>query len=487
MANFKNNKMELLQAQKEEKIQNANNVKSNEEVIHRLESGTYDLYSVFVATQSYFTEAYSDLFSKEGRYDGSSEADKARGEKVRNLLIKYIEQSGYHVKGMTDEELTDRLFDELVNYSVLTKYIRDPEHNIEEINVNAWNDIEVRYSGGKVSKAEPFFNQSHAQDVIRRLVDRSGGLINAAMPMAEASLSTNVRITALRHPIVDDDVGVACSIRILRPQLADREFFIRNGTITEEEMKFLEIALKTGVSMIFVGSTGAGKTTLMNYLLTTIDDRKRIITIEHNARELSLIKRDENGNAINNVVHMQTRPSEKKEQNISQEDLVAKALRLDPNVICVGEMRDSEAYAAQEASLTGHTVVSSIHADGVEATHYRIAMLALKRYQVDISVALLQAAMAFPLIVYLSKLEDNSRKVMEISECVILEDKGESVRLYNKLFEYKIVSNKIINGKYVIEGEHVKSPYISDRMLKTMIRGGATPDDLAQAGIILDR
>ena len=137
------------------------------------------------------------------------------------------------------------------------------------------------------------------------------------------------------------------------------------------------------------------------------------------------------------------------------------------------------AYAAQEASLTGHTVVSSIHADGVEATHYRIAMLALKRYQVDISVALL-AAMAFPLVVYLSKLEDNSRKVMEISECVILEDKGESVRLYNKLFEYKIVSNKIINGKYVIEGEHVKSPYISDKMLKTMIARCYT-DDLAQA------
>lgn len=437
--------------------------------------------------QSHITTTAPNLFDGDVATE-SLAVQKQKKDKLRNMLSRFISSNNIRVEGYTKDKtdtlrLIEDLYNDMAEYSILTDYIRDLENNIEEINVNAWNDIQVIYSDGTVKKVRHFCNQEHAENTMKRIANAAGALIDEAMPMAEASISNNTRIVVLNEPIVDEDVGVACSIRLLKPQFSSRDFFIQNGTVTDEEMTFLELAIRTGVSMVFVGATSSGKTTLMNYLLSTIPDSKRIVTIEHNARELSLVKKDKDGNIINNVVHTQTRPHEKKDLDISQEDLVVKALRLDPSVICVGEMRDSEAYAAQEASLTGHTVVTSLHADGVSRTHYRIAMLALKKYEMDINVELIQAAMAFPVIVYLSKLEDNSRHVMQISECVIKEENHTMEREYHTLYECVVKKNTVVDGKTKIETEHRKGDLISGDLWKTMMINGASEEDFASIGV----
>lgn len=435
--------------------------------------GQFDFYSVLTLAQKQLSEKNSDLFT-----DDENETENAmavRKEKIKNAISKFVFDKNFKVIGVRDNfDLINRIYDEMVNFSVLTPYIEDKNNEYEEININAWNDVEVRCCNGDVKKVEHFCNIEHARNVVKRLVTVAGTQIDNAMPMAEGNLRNNVRLVVLESPIVDEDVGVAASIRLLKPQFASREFFINNGTVSTEEMNFLELAIRSGVSMVFVGETGSGKTTLMNYLLSTIPNERRVVSIEHNARELSLVKKDANGNIINNVVHMKTRPHQSEELNISQEDLVSKALRLDPNNICVGEMRDTEAYAAQEASLTGHTVVTSIHARGVSATHFRIAMLAIKKYPIDIKIALMQAAMAFPVVVYLSKLDDNSRRVMEISECQLLEDNNDMYRIYSTLYEYNITNTAKVDGNIVITGAHVKRDKISDEIRKTMMLHGAT-------------
>lgn len=435
--------------------------------------GQFDFYSVLTLAQKQLSEKNSDLFT-----DDENETENAmavRKEKIKNAISKFVFDKNFKVIGVRDNfDLINRIYDEMVNFSVLTPYIEDKNNEYEEININAWNDVEVRCCNGEVKKVEHFCNIEHARNVVKRLVTVAGTQIDNAMPMAEGNLRNNVRLVVLESPIVDEDVGVAASIRLLKPQFASREFFINNGTVSTEEMNFLELAIRSGVSMVFVGETGSGKTTLMNYLLSTIPNERRVVSIEHNARELSLVKKDANGNIINNVVHMKTRPHQSEELNISQEDLVSKALRLDPNNICVGEMRDIEAYAAQEASLTGHTVVTSLHARGVSATHFRIAMLAIKKYPIDIKIALMQAAMAFPVVVYLSKLDDNSRRVMEISECQLLEDNNDMYRIYSTLYEYNITNTAKVDGNIVITGAHVKRDKISDEIRKTMMLHGAT-------------
>ena len=97
---------------------------------------------------------------------------------------------------------------------------------------------------------------------------------------------------------------------MLHPAMVNRESLIASESITDEMLSFLETCLRYGVSFVVAGRTSSGKTTLLNSLLGSVPDCKRIYTIESGARELSLVKRDENGRVINNVVHTLSRPSE---------------------------------------------------------------------------------------------------------------------------------------------------------------------------------
>jgi pilus assembly protein CpaF len=288
-------------------------------------------------------------------------------------------------------------------------------------------------------------------------------------------LPNNTRITALKEPIVDADRGIAVSIRMLHPQRIDRDSLLATDTISDKMLSFLEICLRYGVSFVVAGRTSSGKTTLLNSLLGSIPDNKRIYTIESGARELALIKRDEKGRIINNVVHTLSRPSDKESYDVSQEDLVMASLRFDPDVICVGEMRDREAHSAVEASSTDHTVVTTVHGGGGRYAHRRIAFLSQRRFPIDMEISMHQVALAFPVIVFAHKLEDNSRKVMDISECIVHDD---GALEYRTLYRYKIASNKYVDDKFHIVGEFVQENVPSEFLCTKLLRGGIPQAEL---------
>jgi pilus assembly protein CpaF len=190
---------------------------------------------------------------------------------------------------------------------------------------------------------------------------------------------------------------------------------------------------------------------------------------------LSLIKRNPAGEIVNNVVHTLSRPSDNPNHDISQEDLVMAALRFDPDVICVGEMRDAEAHSAVEASSTDHTVVTTVHGGGGKYAHQRIAFLSQRRFPIDMKISLQQVALAFPVVVFAHKLEDNSRKVMDISECVVHDD-GELE--YRTLYRYNIRGNVYDNGKFHIDGEFVRENTPSENLCGKLQRGGVPQEML---------
>ena len=141
----------------------------------------------------------------------------------------------------------------------------------------------------------------------------------------------------------------------------------------------------------------------------------------------------------------------------------------------VGEIRDAEAYSAVEASLTGHTVVSTIHALAADSAHTRLALLCQKKFPIKFETSLAQAAQAFPLIVFAHKLENNKRKIMDISECVV---SGEGKRTYRTLFRYSITENRIVKGKYEITGHFEQPEAISDGLKKRLLQYGAPAEKL---------
>ncbi len=417
------------------------------------------------------------LLSKIQQYISSkysaSLTDNSKLPQLRAYIDKFIRDGDYAVEGLTRQQLSDKLYSEMAEYSILTKYLgRD---NIEEININAWNDIAITYTSGRIVKAkEHFYSPSHAVDIVKRLLHHSGMIIDNATPMSQGHLPNNTRITALKEPIVDDEIGISVSIRLLHPSRVNRNQIIKSGNATEEMIDFLCMCLRYGVSMVVAGATSSGKTTLLNALLTTIPDGKRVFTIESGSRELSLVRKKK-GKVVNNVVHTLSRPSENPTYDITQEDLVVASLRFNPDIVCVGEMRDVECYSAVEASLTGHTVVSTVHASAADAAHMRIALLCQKRFPIDFRTSLMQAGQAFPVVVYTHKLENNERKIMDISECEILPN-GD--RLYHTLFRFNITKNEIVKGKYVTEGYFEQPEIMSDNLKNKLLQFGVPQDEL---------
>lgn len=424
-----------------------------------------ELYDLLAKTQEYIAKYYATALTDEQKHD-----------QLKAYIEKYILDGGFLVHGFTEEELIDRLYAEMVEYSILTPFLVSPD--IDEININAWDDITLTYSNGRMEKLEEHFRSpQHAVDIVKRLLHHSGMIIDNATPIAQGHLPGNTRITAIKSPVVDEEAGISVSIRLLHPQRVDRKHIIEGGMATEEMIAFLEMCIRYGVSVVIAGRTSSGKTTLMNTLLSSIPDDKRIYTIESGARELFLVKKNRFGDTLNNVVHTLSRPSENNAYNISQEDLVVSALRFDPDVIVVGEIRDAEANSAVEASLTGHTVVTTVHSGPAESAHGRISLLCQRRFQLGMAVSLSQSRQAFPVVVFAHKCEDNSRKVMDITECEVTPD-GKTC--YRCLYRYNIRENNYENGKFHIQGEFEKVNSPSEYLRTLLTRSGVPLELLNQ-------
>lgn len=426
-------------------------------------ANTIDFWTLLKMTQEYVSSHYAAVLT-----------DKAKLFQLKAYIDKFLRDNNFKVEGMTTRTLIDRLYNEMAEYSILTQYLGSPD--LEEINVNGWNDIALTLLDGTIVKLkEHFHSPQHAVDIIKRLLHHSGMIIDNATPMSQGHLPGNTRITALKEPIVDEERGVAVSIRLLHPQRVTLENLVETGFATQEMVDFLCMCIRYGVPFVVAGATSSGKTTLLNAIMTSIPDNKRVFTIESGSRELSLVRKGEDGSIVNNAVHTLSRPSDNPAYDITQEDLVVASLRFNPDIVCVGEMRDVECYSAVEASLTGHTVVSTVHAGPGSAAHMRIALLCQKRFPINFQTSLMQAGQAFPIVVYSHKLENNSRKCMDISECII---NSSGHREYNCLYNYEITKNTLEDDKFVIEGHFCKPNLMSDNLRRRLIQYGVPQNKL---------
>lgn len=432
---------------------------SNQSLIFSSGGAVREFNSVLHDVQAYISSKYATLITGD-----CTEEVKAH---VKRYIAKYVQDYQLAVANMVQSQLVDALYTEMAEFSFLTKYIFGT--GIEEIDVNAWNDIEVQYSSGVTKKLDEHFDSpEHAINVVRRMLHVSGMVLDNASPAILGHLSKNIRIAVLKTPLVDEDVGVAASIRIVNPQSMKKEDFICSGTATGTMLDFLAECLRYGISVCVAGATSSGKTTLAGWLLTTIPDSKRIFTIENGSRELALV-RQKDGKVCNSIIHTLTRMSESEKQSIDQDILLDMALRFNPEIICVGEMRGPEAYAAQESARTGHTVLTTIHSNSCEATWRRMVTLCKRKYDMADNTLMDLVTEAFPIVVFAKQLENKQRRLMEVMECEILPD---GARSFRSLFQYEITENRMEDGKFIINGHHSSMQGISQSLQKRFLENG---------------
>lgn len=414
---------------------------------------------------------YSDLIAN------NSTADIK--EQLITAIEKIIIDEKISVEGYTIKELSSRIYDDMAGSSFLNKYIYQTP-NVEEVNINRWDDVTVTYAGKKPEKIpEKFTSPQQAVDIIKRLLQTQNLTIDTTSPSVLSYLSDGVRICANIAPVVSKDAAVSASIRIVKTEDVTLDTIERFGTATHEMLEFLKLCVKSYVPCCISGSVGAGKTTTLAAMLEQAKNTDRVITIEEGSREFSLLKRDENGNIINNVLSKLTRDSDDPDMVIDQEDLLEHCLRENPDIMGIGEMRSAEAYTVAEAARTGTATYTTTHASNALDTYKRLMELSYKKYPMEFNFLMRQMVDAFPIIVHQKRFPDGSRRIVEILEGVGYDPKSEQV-VANMLYRYVVEDNiEDENGNIIkIKGQFEKVNNMSQDLYMRFLSNGATTTTL---------
>lgn len=435
------------------------------------ERNSYD--HVLSIIQTKIKNQYSDIIA-----NNTNEDIKKR---LTTAIEKVIIDDGLSVEGMSTTQLADRLYEDMAGSSFLNKYIYETP-NVEEVNINRWDDVTVTYSGKKPEKIpEQFSTPQQAVDIVKRLLQTQNLTIDSTTPSVLSYLSDGVRICANIAPVVSKDAAVSASIRIVKTEDVTLDTIESFGTATPEMLEFLKLCVKNYVSCCISGSVGAGKTTTLAAMLEQARNTDRVITIEEGSREFSLLKRDENGKVINNVLSKLTRDSDNPDLVIDQEALLEHCLRENPDIMGIGEMRSSEAYTVAEAARTGTATYTTTHASNAIDTYKRLMELSYKKYPMEFSFLMMQMVDAFPIIVHQKRFPDGSRKIVEILEGVGYDSKKEKV-IANMLYKY-VVEDNIENeeGNIVeVKGRFEKVNNMSSSLYTRFLSNGATTTTLAK-------
>lgn len=424
---------------------------------------------ILTDTQKYMIENHAKTISE----SSSNSADV-----IKNFIRQYVQLRKYKLKDMSTEDLVDNLYESMAGYAFLRKYLDSPD--TEEININAWDDIEIIRSGGRAEKLnEHFMSPEHAIDIIRRMIAPTGVTLDRTTPRIYSNIGQHIRVSAAMAPLVDEAIGLTASIRIVNQRIVTSDYLLATDTCTTDMLAFLQACIRYGASVCIAGATGSGKTTIMGWLLSNVPDNRRLVTIEDGSREFNLVKKDEKGNTVNSVVHLLTRHTESENvQNINQDDLLEYTLRMHPDVIGVGEIRAArECMAVAEASRTGHTCATTIHSNSAADSYRRMMTLAKRQNNLNDNVLMEIMVEAFPIIVFTKQMEDGTRKIIEIIEAQGY--KNDELQ-YQTLFDYHVTDNRRDprTGSIQITGCYRRRGFISDNLCTTFLNNGITKDEL---------
>ena len=396
-------------------------------------------------------------------------------EKLKNLIVRYLNQNKLFVREYNNiSELADKIYEDMAGFGVLTKYLSD--ETVEEININSWNSIEVIYPNKVEMLSETFLSADDCMDKIKKMVWLGGSIIDGSNPKVDSFIGEGIRISAIIPPCVDKKTGGVASIRRQKENVITRRLMLKYGSATEAELDFLSLCVNNGVSITIAGSTGSGKTTDLGYLIGCLDSIKRIYTIE-DTRELNIARFDNNGKMINRVVQTITKDGT---NAITMDDLLKEALRFHPDIIIPAEMRGGEALTAVEAGRTGHTIMTTLHANSAVDAYNRILSMCVSTGVRLSEGKLLEFILeAMPVIVFKRQLPDGRRVYDEIFEGMSIENGSVKGRT---LFKYEIRENVYDDDGNIVRviGQHKQVAIMSDRLLTKLKYGGASDEALKQ-------
>ena len=200
-------------------------------------------------------------------------------DKVRSTVNEILEREDLGISPIERQRFVEEILEDSLGYGPLEALLADG--TITEIMCNAYDEIWIERKG-RIERSEITFATPHQyRRIIDRMVHAVGRRVDEASPMVDARLADGSRINAIVPPLALR--GPVLTVRKFPERAFLMQDLINLGSLTMDAAVFLEACVRGKISMVVVGGTGTGKTTMLNVLSNFIPDGERIITIEESA------------------------------------------------------------------------------------------------------------------------------------------------------------------------------------------------------------
>lgn len=298
-------------------------------------------------------------------------------------------------------DLRRLLIDNVAGFGPLQTLLDDPE--VEEIWINGPGKVFCAREG-QHQLTNIVLDRDRIPELVERMLRASGRRLDLSSPFVDATLADGSRL----HVAIPDVTRRhwAVNIRKFIVKAHSLEELVRIGSLDTRCAGFLAASVAAGLNIVVSGATQTGKTTLLNCLSAAIPARERVISCEE-VFELQI--------PLPDVVALQTRPSNLEGKGkIDLRRLITEALRMRPDRIIVGEVRQSEALDLLVALNSGLPGLTSLHANSaLEALKKLTTLPLLAGDNVTHSFVVPVVATSVDLIVHLQKL-GRVRRVKEV-------------------------------------------------------------------------
>jgi pilus assembly protein CpaF len=324
------------------------------------------------------------------------------GADLTSLIAMEVELYAHDHPGLDSAELAQDLHDEVVGLGPLQPFLDD--RSVEEIWINSPEHVFIARVGLS-ERVDVALTSESIRGLVERMLRPTGRRIDMSQPFVDASLPDGSRLHVAIPDITKKHWSV--NIRKFAARLRSLADLVDAGALSEEAAAYLADQVRSGASILVSGATQAGKTTLLNTLLDSVEPHERIVTVEETF-ELSLHRDD--------YVGLQCRgPSLEGTGEVTLRRLVKEALRMRPDRLVVGEVRGAEALDLLIALNSGLPGMCSIHAKSAEQALVKLSTLPLlEGRNVDASFVLPTVAGTIDLVVHLERSPEGTRRLTRI-------------------------------------------------------------------------
>lgn len=331
--------------------------------------------------------------------DEALAADYARDEVRR---YNELALGGRH-DALGDEVAAEReVVAELAGYGALQPFFDDP--NVEELWINGPRRVFVAREGVP-ELTNVMLSEHEVRELVERMLQHSGRRVDLSSPFVDASLPDGSR---LHVAIPDVTREWAVNVRKFQQRIRTLSQLVEREALSREAAEFLRMCVLAGANVLVSGATHTGKTTMLNALMSSIRSHERVITVEETF-ELDLDVRD--------LVAMQCRqPSLEGTGEITLRRLIKEALRMRPDRLLVGEVREAESLDLLIALNSGLPGMCTIHANTAADALAKLCTLPLLAGRnIDAAFVVPTVASCIDVVVHLAIDRHGVRRVEEIA------------------------------------------------------------------------